>query len=268
MMCTDARDRIYAVQGLASDGDSFSPPNYAISISELYIQVAATMAKTRQDLKILHSSPPRSSTALDGVVLPSWVPDWGQVGSPRPLDPEIYNASLGRKSQVHYSSLPSTALYAQGVIWDTITGIDTFPTSHFLTNHRSLALAAGNRRNGLLDEYKEAIARSNQDASQRPKVLYCDNCCGPILSLHYHCSICEGGDFNLCFGCVEDGIWCGGDSHELIKRRIINNEVCIGEDTKLSSVIAQEKSKIPVEGKFNIFQFGCRVYCYILIDRM
>jgi hypothetical protein len=43
-MCTDPRGRIYAVQGLASDGGSFGPPDYAISISELYTKVAGIMA--------------------------------------------------------------------------------------------------------------------------------------------------------------------------------------------------------------------------------
>jgi hypothetical protein len=75
MMCTDPRDRIYALQGLASDGGSFGPPDYAISISELYTKVAGIMAETHQDLQILYNSPPRSSTAPEWVVLPSWVPD-------------------------------------------------------------------------------------------------------------------------------------------------------------------------------------------------
>lgn len=82
MMCTDPRDRIYAVQGLASDGDAFGVPDYTISISDLYSKVAGIMAETHQDLEVLNNSPPDFSTATDGVALPSWVPNWGQSGYP------------------------------------------------------------------------------------------------------------------------------------------------------------------------------------------
>jgi hypothetical protein len=52
--CTDPRDRIYGIQGLASDGDSFGPPDYTISVSELYIKVARIMVETHQNLKVLN----------------------------------------------------------------------------------------------------------------------------------------------------------------------------------------------------------------------
>jgi hypothetical protein len=256
MMCTDPRDRIYAVQGLASDGNSFGAPDYTISISELYTKVAATMAKTHQDLQILHNSPPRSLTAPDGVVLPSWVPDWTSAEYPRPLDSGIYNSSLGRKADVHYFLQPSPVLHVQGVIWDTVTGIDTFSVSHYLTSKpRRRELAAKNRRKELFDEYDNVTSRSSHGSSQKPKVIYCDNCCGAILYQHYHCSICENGDFDLCVGCVEDGVWCGGENHELIKRNIIDNAVCSSKDTKPKSEIAHEKSTILAEGKSRHLRF-------------
>jgi hypothetical protein len=252
MMCTDPRDRIYGLQGLASDGDCFGPPDYTISISELYIKVASIIVHTHQNLEILHNSPPRSSTAPDGIVLPSWVPDWGQVGYPRPLDTQRYSADLGRKALAHYSPLPSPALHAQGVIWDTVTEIDPFPTFHFLSSGRNArGPAADKRRTELIDEYLKVTALSNCGPSQKPKVIWCDNCCGPVLNQHYRCSICGNGDFDLCPGCVEDGIWCGGDDHMLIKRHITDNNVYSSDAEELKPGIAQEKCKDTlVEGKF------------------
>jgi hypothetical protein len=244
MMCTDPRDRIYGMQGLASDGDCFGLPDYTISISELYIKVASIMVHTHQNLEILHNSPPRSSTTPDGRVLPSWVPDWGQVGYPRPLDTELYSADLGRKGLAHCSLLPSLALYAQGVVWDTVTEIDSFPTSHFLSSGRNaLGLAAAKRRTELSNEYLKVTAISNCGPSQKPKAIGCDNCCGPVLNQHYHCNICGNGDFDLCPGCVEDGIWCGGHDHMLIKRHITDNKVYSSDTEELKSGIAQEKCK-------------------------
>jgi hypothetical protein len=208
------------------------------------------MAETHQNLQILYNSHPRSSTAPDGVVLPSWVPDWGQVGYPRPLETQQYNADLGRKALVHYFPFPSPALLAQGVIWDTVTGVDTFPTTRFLSDeHRSRALAADNRRVELCDEYLNVTTLSNCDPSRKPRVIWCDNCCGPVLDHHYYGSICSNEDFDLCSGCVEDGIWCGGDNHKLIKRHIINNELCASEAEKLSPGISQTTCEILAEGK-------------------
>jgi next-to-BRCA1 protein 1 len=46
----------------------------------------------------------------------------------------------------------------------------------------------------------------------------CNNCGTAIANEHYHCSICESGDFDLCQACVDSGITCDGKDHWLIKR--------------------------------------------------
>jgi ankyrin repeat protein len=58
--------------------------------------------------------------------------------------------------------------------------------------------------------------------------LFCDNCDAriPDSDPHYHCSICDDDDFDICQKCVDEGIWCHGDSHRLVKRLIKDGE-CI-----------------------------------------
>jgi next-to-BRCA1 protein 1 len=46
----------------------------------------------------------------------------------------------------------------------------------------------------------------------------CNNCGNAIANEHYHCSICDSGDFDLCQTCVDSGITCDGKDHWLIKR--------------------------------------------------
>ncbi|KAJ5114630.1 Zinc finger ZZ-type [Penicillium alfredii] len=46
----------------------------------------------------------------------------------------------------------------------------------------------------------------------------CNNCGRSIANEHYHCSICERGDYDLCPQCVDAGASCRGDGHWLIKR--------------------------------------------------
>ena len=43
--------------------------------------------------------------------------------------------------------------------------------------------------------------------------------------VHYHCSICDAGDFDLCKSCVEDGKLCTGEGHWLVKRFIKDGKV-------------------------------------------
>ncbi|ESZ91382.1 ZZ type zinc finger domain-containing protein [Sclerotinia borealis F-4128] len=47
--------------------------------------------------------------------------------------------------------------------------------------------------------------------------VYCNNCSMSIPDVHYHCSTCDDGDFDLCPSCNDSGVSCHGD-HWLIKR--------------------------------------------------
>ena len=46
---------------------------------------------------------------------------------------------------------------------------------------------------------------------------HCDNCGGYCRSLHYHCNICYGGDFDICPTCFEQGCRCFDPEHGLRK---------------------------------------------------
>lgn len=47
--------------------------------------------------------------------------------------------------------------------------------------------------------------------------VYCNNCSMAIPDVHFHCSTCDDGDFDLCPECNDAGVTCHGD-HWLIKR--------------------------------------------------
>ncbi|EXJ59699.1 hypothetical protein A1O7_03845 [Cladophialophora yegresii CBS 114405] len=53
----------------------------------------------------------------------------------------------------------------------------------------------------------------------------CNHCGSSVPNEHYHCGICEGGDFDLCKACIDAGITCDGDEHWLLKRTILNGIV-------------------------------------------
>ena len=53
-----------------------------------------------------------------------------------------------------------------------------------------------------------------------PWTIFCNACDKIMYNTHYHCSTCEGGDYDLCETCVEQGTTCLGDGHWLVKRSI------------------------------------------------
>lgn len=55
--------------------------------------------------------------------------------------------------------------------------------------------------------------------------VYCNICSTNIGDVHYHCDICDGGDFDLCESCSRAGRHCLKPDHWMIKRTIINGEV-------------------------------------------
>ena len=50
----------------------------------------------------------------------------------------------------------------------------------------------------------------------------CNNCDKQVTTEHYHCGICDGGDYDLCEGCINSGAVCGGEGHWMIKRTLKN----------------------------------------------
>lgn len=53
----------------------------------------------------------------------------------------------------------------------------------------------------------------------------CNSCDQAMADVHYHCSICDHGDYDLCESCVQAGKLCPGEGHWLIKRTIKDGHV-------------------------------------------
>jgi next to BRCA1 gene 1 protein len=64
--------------------------------------------------------------------------------------------------------------------------------------------------------------RIGQDVLGGAFCIDCNNCGKSIPDEHYHCGICDDGDFDLCSSCVAADVGCDGEGHWLIKRRIQN----------------------------------------------
>ncbi|KAI1112361.1 hypothetical protein F5Y14DRAFT_422435 [Nemania sp. NC0429] len=75
------------------------------------------------------------------------------------------------------------------------------------------------------EEAKDVKVVKQQDCMKRPFTVCCNSCDRAVPEAHFHCSICDEGDFDLCPECVNRGISCYGEGHWLIKRTIVNGDI-------------------------------------------
>lgn len=76
---TVSKDRIYAVLGLAKDGELTHPIDFESDVGEAYSRLVKTFVEIHQSLDILcfvHVFNQQVRAPEKGPILPSWVPDW------------------------------------------------------------------------------------------------------------------------------------------------------------------------------------------------
>jgi next to BRCA1 gene 1 protein len=71
--------------------------------------------------------------------------------------------------------------------------------------------------------------------SASPRFAICCNSCHQQTSnVHYHCSTCEDGDFDLCMTCVDSGVTCYSTDHWLIKRTMAGGVIVSSTTEKIA----------------------------------
>ncbi|VUC20246.1 unnamed protein product [Clonostachys rosea] len=73
--------------------------------------------------------------------------------------------------------------------------------------------------------------------------ICCNSCDKTTPDVHYHCSTCEDGDFDLCQSCVDMGITCHGSDHWLIKRTTKDGQII----TSTTETIAPKPKEKPFD---------------------
>jgi len=69
-------DRVYALLGLARDGEQFGTPDYTLPLVEIYVRVALLEYRRTNRLHFLCQCGVNPSGERSKLRLPSWVPDW------------------------------------------------------------------------------------------------------------------------------------------------------------------------------------------------
>ncbi|TKA36344.1 hypothetical protein B0A54_13278 [Friedmanniomyces endolithicus] len=80
-----------------------------------------------------------------------------------------------------------------------------------------------------------------------PWSVFCNSCNASMDDSHFHCGICDGGDYDLCEKCVTAGKLCPGEGHWLIKRFIKDGKVINSTTERISP---RMKKQIRIEDLF------------------
>ncbi|GME29275.1 heterokaryon incompatibility protein-domain-containing protein [Neofusicoccum parvum] len=122
-LCSDERDRIYAVLGQLRETDQIGIiPDYTKTVSEVYVDATQKHIRHFNNLSILCQCELRQSRTKPALSLPSWVPDWS-----RPM----HSSSVHGVTPPLFSILPAIEsmddklIRAYGVRCDTVRRVVT-----------------------------------------------------------------------------------------------------------------------------------------------
>lgn len=73
--------------------------------------------------------------------------------------------------------------------------------------------------------------------------VFCNHCSRSISNVHYHCGVCDDGDFDLCMDCTGKGMACLDESHWMIKRTIQDGRVSSSTTETLAPKTSYNNSK-------------------------
>ena len=97
------------------------------------------------------------------------------------------------------------------------------PVPRFFTDRENFLTQHANLAHNL--ESIRGPPEHNQSCPATNFTICCNNCEEAIPDAHWHCGICDTGDFDLCQDCVDDGNLCENEDHWLIKRFVKDGKV-------------------------------------------
>jgi len=85
----------------------------------------------------------------------------------------------------------------------------------------------------LGDQFGRLMRETHPAAVGGTWQVFCNNCDKPMSDAHhFHCSICDNGDYDLCQACVNTGASCQGEEHWLIKRFVQQDGKVVNSTTE------------------------------------
>ena len=115
-LATDPRDKVFSLLGFLKPENRLIRVDYAISVPDLYKNVAVAIMQAGSELSILRNV----QQPADHISLPSWCPDWRTLGSSGTYY-GIYSAAGHSKASVTRCSADS--IYLKGKFTDRVSDV-------------------------------------------------------------------------------------------------------------------------------------------------
>ena len=90
---------------------------------------------------------------------------------------------------------------------------------------------------------------SKETLSSATWVVFCNNCSKSMEDVHFHCSICDNGDYDLCQKCVEGGVHCPGTDHWMVKR-FVRQGIVVNSTTEKVGPMPKPETEQEMPGAF------------------
>ncbi|KAJ9157597.1 hypothetical protein NKR23_g371 [Pleurostoma richardsiae] len=129
LKCSDPRDHIYSLMGIAKDAENYPAPDYSRKVEDVYIEFARAHIRQAGTLDIIGEAVIRAHARDQEATqsLPPWVPDWRTKPEGMALhrSPDTFNACKGCE-MVNWGEMAGAweqagqPLSTRGIIIDTI----------------------------------------------------------------------------------------------------------------------------------------------------
>lgn len=157
-----------------------------------------------------------------GQLLWILVESWTSGQSAKKLKGTFYTSFRDRQSRIHSHATAFPRLsenvpeYLRHMVGECCAGspsarpravelLSRFPCAHF------------NMIPGMQEDSAPQAMDISAFQKSRVRSVFCDYCGAVITSIAYYCSLCVGGDYDVCQQCFDDGKHCNDRSHFLIE---------------------------------------------------
>lgn len=174
------------------------------------------------------AAPTRLSTAMDPISVGSGIFKFREAMQQKTEEPKLVNITSDEapvpKPFTTSNKVESSAAKASEATALPLKGIEFFS---MLANHGA--------------QHELALrTRASSEVPTSTWSVYCNECDSGMDNVHFHCSICDGGDYDLCAKCVESGKLCPGEGHWLIKRTIADGKVIASTTERIAPKVKKQ----------------------------
>lgn len=171
----------------------------------------------------------------------------------RELNELIYTRELAAKTEELKANIARRAIHTRELAAKTEKLREAFVGNKLEDKKEDGIPALFSKLDGImataLNQQSSTDQKDSSSVTTSTWSVYCNQCDSPITNEHFHCSICDDGDYDLCKRCVDAGEHCPVPTHWLVKRFIQNGKVTNSTTERIGPKSKPDDLKMESEAK-------------------